>query len=190
MYRIAVTNRHLCSIDYLSQIKKVAESGLFQAVLVREKDLTEREYTALARSVKKICTAHGIICIYHNYAAAIKGEKDPNLQLPLSVLEGMTEKERDRIRSRCNLFGTAVHSREQLEQALSFGVNYVVAGHIFETDCKKGVPPRGIPFLNSILSASNVPVYGIGGINETNEAQVMKAGAAGVCLMSQAMTLL
>lgn len=66
----------------------------------------------------------------------------------------------------------------------------MVAGHIFETDCKKGVPPRGIPFLKSILSASNVPVYGIGGINETNEAQVMEAGAAGVCLMSQAMTLL
>lgn len=188
MYRIAVTNRHLCSIDYLSQIKKVAESGLFQAVLVREKDLPETEYIELAKQVKEICSAHGILCIYHNFATAIEGEENPNLQLPLGVLEGMTEEERDRIRSRCNLFGTAVHSREQLEQALSFGVNYVVAGHIFETDCKKGVPPRGIPFLKSILSASSVPVYGIGGINETNEAQVIDAGAAGVCLMSQAMT--
>ena len=65
--------------DFFEQMQKVICLHP-HAVILREKDLTEREYTALARSVKKICTADGIVCIYHNYAAAIKGDKDPNLQ--------------------------------------------------------------------------------------------------------------
>ena len=83
MYRIAVTNRHLCSIDYLSQIEKVAESGLFQAVLVREKDLTEREYTALARSVKKSVQPMALYVFIIIMPQPLKAIKIPIFNYPL-----------------------------------------------------------------------------------------------------------
>ena len=61
------------------------------------------------------------------------------------------------------------------------------AGHIFETDCKKGLAPRGLGFLKKVLENARIPVYGIGGIHENNYQQVLDAGAAGICMMSEFM---
>ena len=60
----------------------------------------------------------------------------------------------------------------------------MTAGHIFPTDCKKGLPPRGPQWLREICRAFNGPVYAIGGINAGNILSVRQAGAAGACIMS------
>ena len=83
--------------------------------------------------------------------------------------------------------GTSVHSASQLQEAVALGADYVTAGHIFTTDCKKGLPPRGLSFLHDICEQSPFPVYGIGGITEDNEEDVIRQGAAGVCIMSGCM---
>ena len=49
-------------------------------------------------------------------------------------------------------------------EAERLGATYVTAGHIFTTDCKKGLPPRGLDFLKNVCDAVTIPVYGIGGI--------------------------
>ena len=40
----------------------------------------------------------------------------------------------------------------------------MTAGHIYVTDCMKGLAPRGLGFLKDVCSTVNVPVYAIGGI--------------------------
>lgn len=83
----------------------------------------------------------------------------------------------------------------------------MTAGHIFATDCKKGLPPRGLDFLKNVCDAVLIPVYAIGGINiafsddstasgtsSTSDAipdisvprlaKVMEYKAAGGCIMS------
>ena len=67
----------------------------------------------------------------------------------------------------------------------------MVAGHIYATDCKKGVPPRGIGFLKEVCDAVRLPVYGIGGIHFEPEQwrELVRAGAKGGCIMSGMMTL-
>ena len=37
-----------------------------------------------------------------------------------------------------NLLGTSVHSVEDAKEAEHLGADYIFAGNIFETDCKKG----------------------------------------------------
>ena len=69
------------------------------------------------------------------------------------------------------------------------GASYVTGGHIFATDCKKGVPPRGLDFLKAVCSSVNIPVYAIGGINGDNINSVLNAGASGACIMSGLMTI-
>ena len=85
--------------------------------------------------------------------------------------------------------GTSVHSTEQLRQAESRGADYVTAGHIFATDCKKGIPPRGIAFLADICKQTDLPVYAIGGIDLEKLPLIAETGAAGACIMSGAMLL-
>lgn len=58
------------------------------------------------------------------------------------------------------------------------------ASHIFVTDCKRGLEPRGLDFLHEICEKVTIPVYALGGIHAANEASVIQAGAAGACRMS------
>jgi len=44
MYRIAVTNRHLCEGDFLERIRQIAQGDEYNAILLREKDLSHEEY--------------------------------------------------------------------------------------------------------------------------------------------------
>jgi thiamine-phosphate pyrophosphorylase len=85
-----------------------------------------------------------------------------------------------------SVVGVSVHSVLEAQEAISLGATYLTAGHIFSTDCKKGVPPRGLDFLREICSLSPVPVYAIGGIHLDSEQirMVEECGAAGVCIMS------
>lgn len=183
MYRIAVTNRHLCDGDYLKRIRKLAAGGEYQAILLREKDLTETEYTALAVSVIEICKEYDRKCILHGFPETAKKLYHPFLHLPLPLLAVQSEENLAHFQE----IGTSIHSVGQLREAEELGACYVAAGHIFTTDCKKGQAPRGIGFLRDICEKSSVPVYAIGGIHRGNEGQAEAAGAAGVCLMSSAM---
>ena len=79
---------------------------------------------------------------------------------------------------------TSIHKPEEAIKAQKLGVDFVFAGHVFVTDCKKGLPPRGLEFLTDVVNAVKIPVYGIGGINEENITKIMECGAAGGCMMS------
>ena len=96
----------------------------------------------------------------------------------------MSKKER----SSFLVLGASCHSVEEAKEAEALGCSYIIVGHIFETDCKKGLPGRGVEFLQNVISSVNIPVYAIGGINETNISQVLHTGADGACLMSSLMS--
>ena len=67
----------------------------------------------------------------------------------------------------------------------------LTAGHIYVTDCKKGLAPRGLGFLKDVCSTVNVPVYAIGGIkfDEKQWEELKQNGASGGCIMSGMMEL-
>ena len=83
--------------------------------------------------------------------------------------------------------GTSVHSVEDAIFAELHGADYITAGHIFATDCKKGLPGRGIEWLNSICNAVSIPVYAIGGISDANASMLSDCNIAGYCMMSASM---
>lgn len=153
------------------------------AVLLREKDLTETEYEDLARSVTAICETYGVPCILHTYAEAALRLKAEAVHLPLPILRGLSEETKGNFR----IFGTSCHSVEEALEAERLGCTYLIAGHIFDTDCKEDLPGRGLSFLRQVCESVSVPVLAIGGIRAENAADVRRAGAAGLCIMSSCM---
>lgn len=178
---IYVTNRTLCRDDFLTRIDHIAKKGVADAILLREKDLTEREYLELAEKVLSICKSHNRRCILHTYYKAAKELGCKEIHLPLPLLQKMREEGE---KEWFTTVGTSVHSLKQANLAMHLQADYMTAGHIFETDCKKGLPGRGLSFLSKVVCKSEVPVYGIGGISADNAGQIMETGAAGVCIMS------
>ena len=83
--------------------------------------------------------------------------------------------------------GTSIHSVEDAVFAESHGADYITAGHIFTTDCKKGLPGRGVDWLKSICNAVSIPVYAIGGISDANVSMLSDCNIAGYCMMSASM---
>ena len=178
---ICVTNRTLCRDDFLTRIDHIAKKGVADAILLREKDLTEREYLELAEKVLSICKSHNRRCILHTYYKAAKELGCKEIHLPLPLLQKMREEGE---KEWFTTVGTSVHSLKQANLAMHLQADYMTAGHIFETDCKKGLPGRGLSFLSKVVCKSEVPVYGIGGISADNAGQIMETGAAGVCIRS------
>ena len=178
---ICVTNRTLCRDDFLTRIDHIAKKGVADAILLREKDLTEREYLELAEKGLSICKSHNRRCILHTYYKAAKELGCKEIHLPLPLLQKMRE---EGAKQWFTTVGTSVHSLKQANLAMHLQADYMTAGHIFETDCKKGLPGRGLSFLSKVVCKSEVPVYGIGGISADNAGQIMETGAAGVCIMS------
>lgn len=176
---ICITNRKLCSNNFLDQIEMIA-SAHPKAIVLREKDLSEKEYEQLARQVMQICQKHGTQCILHSFSnvATTLGATAVHMSLPL--LQKMTPQEK----SHFQIIGASCHSLEEAKEAQNLGCTYITAGHIFLTDCKKGLPGRGLPFLEEICKTVRIPVYAIGGISSQNMESVRKTGAAGACIMS------
>ncbi|MDK2599153.1 thiamine phosphate synthase [Bacillus stercoris] len=59
--------------------------------------------------------------------------------------------------------GRSVHSLEEAVQAEKEDADYVLFGHVFETDCKKGLEGRGVSLLSDIKQRISIPVIAIGG---------------------------
>lgn len=173
---LVITNRKLCQRPFLEQIERVVKLQP-KGIVLREKDLDEQEYRELALAVKNICEIQKVPLIIHKWEEVAKELKSPFVHLPFSGLEASTSES----------FGVSVHSLEDALAAQSRGASYLIAGHVFQTDCKKGVPPRGIRFLKEICDNVKIPVYGIGGISEENYKDVLSAGATGFCMMSEMM---
>ena len=176
---LCVTNRRQCVTDFYERVREIAESRP-RGIILREKDLTEAEYKVLAADVISICSEYGTACILHNFYNAACELGARAIHLPLAELRKMSDTQKKMF----TLIGASCHSAKDAVEAEKLGCTYITAGHIFDTDCKKGLPGRGLEFIREICAAVSVPVYGIGGIDADNVQSVRKAGVEGVCIMS------
>lgn len=176
---ICVTNRHLCGENFLQRLEEIAAAHP-AGIILREKDLTEEAYRALAKRVLQICKAHNVPCILHSFMNAAMELNVKAIHVPLPILRGMSGQQKTQF----TMLGASCHSTEDALEAEHLGCTYITAGHVFETNCKKDLPGRGIDFLESVCESVSIPVYAIGGVSESNIALVRGAGAAGACVMS------
>lgn len=184
---IAVTNRHLFDEAggqsvFLARLEQVAAAHP-AAVILREKDMEERAYEVLAREVQILCCRHQVPFIAHTFVGVAKRLHADGLHLPLPLLRTM----RQEGRALPGRLGTSCHSLEDVREAERLGCSYLIAGHIYATTCKPGLPPHGLAFLRAVTAAAELPVYAIGGITPARLREVLAAGAAGGCAMSSLM---
>lgn len=83
------------------------------------------------------------------------------------------------------LIGLSTHSLEEAREALEEDVDYIAVGPVFPTRSKASPdPPVGLAGVRTISSLAEVPVVAIGGIRLSEAAEVLRAGAASVAVIS------
>lgn len=187
-HTIVITNRALVKGDFLEQLERVLRLRP-HGLILREKDLSDAAYTALAKEVLALCRKEEVLCFLHSRIPSAKELNCRNLHLSVPALDAMMPEERRRVREEFDRISVSCHSMEDMQFAVECGASQIVLGTIFETDCKKGLKGSGTGFVREICRACPVPVYAIGGITSERLPEVMEAGAAGGCMMSGFMKL-
>ena len=194
-----ITNRKLCENENLEkQIKKIFSAYEKKIILknfeivtltLREKDLDKNEYLNLVKKIYPICEKYRIDLILHqNYDLNLDEKYNiEGIHLSYEIFKSLNKNIREKLIKKYKRIGVSIHSLEEAKDVENLGATYVVAGHIFETDCKKGLEPRGLNFIKELASILTIPIVAIGGINEENSNLVLNSGAFGVCMMSSLM---
>ena len=173
-----VTNRILCN-DFYKHIEEIAQNNV-SYMIIREKDLNYNELYILTKRIKEITENYNTKIIINS---EVKIYKELNLYGVHLSFNNFKENHNN-IKG---IKGVSVHSYREALEAQKLGADYIVYGHVFYTKCKEGLEPRGLDELTCIARDIKIPVVAIGGINNYNYRQVLKAGASGIAIMSSIM---
>jgi len=169
-----VTDRRLAGGDEaLLHAVDEAVTGGVNAVQLREKDLDHDRLLVLARRLLDVMRGRALLFVNSAADVALEVGADgvhlpedaPGVEAPLIV-------------------GRSVHSAEAAKRADGEGVDYLLAGPVFETHSHEGARASGVELVRRICEAVGLPVLGIGGLDYQRAATVMGAGASGVAVIS------
>lgn len=154
-----------------------------KAIYLREKDLSDEEYTLLASKIKCLCEEFCVDLYICHRADIARQLGIKNLHINCKNLSKIGS-----IDDFYNI-SVAIHSVEEIDICKKQGGTRVVFGHIFDTMCKQGLPARGLEKLKEICRNCELPVVAIGGINACNCKDVLECGAHDFAIMSSAMKM-
>jgi len=177
-----VTDRDLAAGRPLPWLVDEAVRGGVTAVQLREKSCTTREFLRLAREVKDVLAGRGVPLIINDrvdvaLAAGADGVHLGQSDLPVADAR--------RLLGGGALIGLSVETPEQVGEAEASGADYLGVSPIFRTPTKADTLAEwGIEGLRTLRARSKGVLIAIGGINESNAADVIRAGADGIAVVS------
>lgn len=171
---IGVTNRKI-SNNFYGRIEEIRNSKLDYLIL-REKDLSHIALLEMAIKINKILDESKIKLIINTDIEVAKKINAYGVQLSYKDFADGKRYE--------GINGVSIHSYDEAIKSEGLGADYLIYGHIFKTDCKKGIEPRGLNEFKRICENVKIPVYGIGGVNGKNYKLVISSGASGIAIMS------
>jgi thiamine-phosphate pyrophosphorylase len=161
------------------KIRAAAAAGV-DWVQIREKDLAARELLALVRDAVALASIRVIVNDRLDVALAV-GAAGVHLGHASVPAREVVRWCRAGNAPADFLVGVSCHSLEGAQEVESAGASYTYFGPIYETPSK--IPfgkPHGVEELAQVAKAVRIPVIAIGGVNESNAAECIRAGAAGI----------
>lgn len=168
-----------------AQLRKVAvesAKGGVSMVQLRAKHLETRPMLELARAMVEALRPFNIPLILNDRADVALASGAAGLHVGQ---KDMRVEDARKILGDKALIGLSVETIEQVLEANSLQVDYIAASPVFNTPTKTDTAPAwGLAGLAEAVRVSRHPVAAIGGINLMNAAQVVKAGAASLAVVS------
>lgn len=177
-----VTDRELSLGRNLEWIVEEAVKGGVTMVQLREKDCSTREFIALAVKLKETLSNYNVPLIINDRVDVALAANADGLHIGQSDMDYATAR---RLLRYGKIIGLSVESMEQVYEANETDVNYIGISPVFSTNTKTNTaPPFGLKGITEVMAVSKHPAVAIGGINNTNAAAVLQAGANGIAVVS------
>jgi thiamine-phosphate pyrophosphorylase len=159
---------------------RLAVEGGATVIQWRLKSVPTVDVVERGRATRSLCARHGVTFVVNDdiEAALMLGADGVHL--------GRTDEGAARAKDQGLLLGLSASSLEEA-RAVAGDADYIGAGPVWETPSKTDADPAiGLDGLREICDATTIPVVAIGGIDTTNAAGCIRAGAAGVAVIRAA----
>lgn len=177
-----VSDRDLAGGRPEEDILRAAAAGGATAFQLRGKDWDGNELYQVGRRLAAVSHQLGVLFIVNDrvdiaLACDADGVHLGQSDLPLGAARALLGPHR--------VIGVTASTTEQARIAERNGSDYIGASPVWTTPTKTDTNAAlGLEGLEDMCQAVSIPVVGIGGINEKNAARVMRAGAAGIAVVS------
>ncbi len=167
----------------LEVVRQLLEANI-KIIQYREKDFSMGQKYRECLAIRDMTAEHGACFIINDDVHLALAVEADGVHVGQDDLPA--EKVRELVGDKM-LLGLSSHSPEQADEAAASGVaDYIGVGPLFQTFTKKDVQaPVGLGYLDYVVSHHRIPFVAIGGIKENNVAEVIKHGAACVCLVTE-----
>jgi thiamine-phosphate pyrophosphorylase len=158
----------------LRETARAAVAGGADALQLREKDVPDDQFLAMACELRELTDETGRIFIVNDRPdiAAIVGADGVHLgQNDLPIAEART------LLRPGAIVGRSTHDVQQVRTAVNEGADYISVGPMFPTATKDAGAPLGVKFLRQAIRETSLPIVTIGGINPGNVGKLLAAGA-------------
>ncbi|WP_408959883.1 thiamine phosphate synthase [Natrinema sp. 74] len=180
-----VTQASLSNGRPTTEVVRAAIDGGVDAVQLREKDASARSRYELGHELRELTAAAGVDLIVNDRIDIARpidadGVHVGQSDLPVAVARDLLGPEA--------IVGCSTSTVAEARAAAADGADYLGVGAVYGTaskdvdDDKNGIGPERIA---AIADAVSIPIVGIGGITTDNAGPVVKAGAAGVAVISE-----
>jgi thiamine-phosphate pyrophosphorylase len=159
---------------------RLAVEGGATVVQWRLKGVPTADMVERGRSTRSLCARHGVVFVVNDdLAAALMLGAD-------GVHLGRDDDGAERAKDHGLVLGLSAASVDEARRA-DTQADYIGAGPVWATPSKSDTdPPIGLAGLREICASVSSPVVAIGGIDETNAARCIRAGALGVAVIRAA----
>ena len=167
--------------DFLEVIESVLANGA-TFLQLREKNATHEEIVAKAKAIKPIAKKYGVPFVIDDDIYAAK-EADVD-GVHIGQNDASYEKARE-VLGEGKIIGMTVKTRQQAENAIRLGADYVGMGAVFHTSTKKDAKDMSRETLLELAGMmKDIPVVAIGGISYDNCDYLKDTGVDGIAVVS------
>lgn len=164
------------------ELTELAIAGGADTIQFRQKSGSTREMIEVARQMKKLCADAGMTFIVNDrvdvaIAAGADGVHLGQDDFPIPLARELLGEGR--------IIGGSAATIAEARKCLSEGADYVGFGPVYPTSSKEDAGPvSGIDILKQVVETIPLPIIAIGGVSAENIAEVIRAGAHGIAVIS------
>jgi thiamine-phosphate pyrophosphorylase len=163
------------------EVARAAVEGGATVVQLRVKGVETAELVTRARPFLELCRERGVTFI-------VNDDVDAAIELGADGVHlGQRDEGRERAFDAGLLVGLSASTRREAAVAEYESASYIGAGPVWATPSKDDAdPPTGLDGLREICMSVSIPVVAIGGVDASNAAECIRAGASGVAVIRAA----
>ena len=156
-------------------------AGGCRVVQLREKIMPLSDLYPVARALRRRCREAGCLFIINDRVDLALAVEADGVHVGQDDLPA---REARRLLRPGMILGVSTHDESQARRARDDGADYVAVGSMFPTGSKTGFRLVGPDLLRRVRPEIRVPLVAIGGITVDNVAEVIRAGADAVAVIS------